>query len=89
MNSEGPEAPSFLGYITMAVFLLAVALVIRPLKVRIRQRYTIEIGFVAVPILAVIILLACSALTPSVAWDGVRGTGALLPYSIIILFFRF
>lgn len=87
MNSTlPPELPSLLGFITLGVFLVAVALVIRPVKFRIRS-VPIEIGFVAAPILAVVVLLACTAMTPSVAWDGVRGTGALLPYSIIILFF--
>ena len=65
------------------------ALVIRPLRFALPvgrdRRVNVEIGFVLAPILAVLLLLATTALPPIIAWQGIIGSSSsLVPYSIII-----
>jgi arsenical pump membrane protein len=48
---------------------------------------SMQFDFSTVPILAVCFLLVTTTISPSDAWDAIRGTSALKPYAIIILFF--
>jgi Na+/H+ antiporter NhaD/arsenite permease-like protein len=89
-DNENLASPNAFSWVTLVVFFVAIALVIRPVRFRVPccgRKFSVVVGFVLAPILAVVLLAAITALPGDVILSGLRGSGLLQPYSIIILFF--
>ncbi|KAJ7216582.1 hypothetical protein GGX14DRAFT_442096 [Mycena pura] len=72
--------------VTLVIFVLSITFVIRPVKIRIRDK-RIPINLTTAPILAIAILWASQCLGPTQIRDGIVGTEGVKPYNILILFF--
>lgn len=74
-------------YVILAIFLLVVILVIRPVKIRLHRRIKIYLTIATVPPLGVLILLICRAINFDVVARGFLGTAGVQPWSVMILFY--
>lgn len=74
-------------YVAIVIFLLVVALVIRPVTIRIGPRIKIYLNISTVPPLGVLILLLCRAIDFSVVKIGFLGSFGVQPWAILILFY--
>lgn len=73
-------------YVAIVIFLLVVALVIRPVKIRI-SRIKIHLNISTVPPLGVLILLISKAIDFQVVAKGFLGSFGVQPWAILILFY--
>ncbi|CEP09302.1 hypothetical protein [Parasitella parasitica] len=74
-------------YVTIAVFLMVVILIIRPVKIRIGPHIKIYLNISTVPPLGVLILLVCRAINFDIVGKGFLGTLGVQPWAIMILFY--
>lgn len=74
-------------YVIIAVFLVVVILVIRPLKIRIGPHLRIHLNISTVPPLGVLILLVSRAISFHTLAKGFLGTLGVQPWAILILFY--
>ncbi|KAI9483841.1 MAG: hypothetical protein EXX96DRAFT_479093 [Benjaminiella poitrasii] len=74
-------------YVTLAIFLCVVILVIRPVKFRIGPHLKIYLNISTVPPLGVLILLICRAINFDIVGKGFLGTMGVQPWAILILFY--
>ncbi|KAI8997815.1 hypothetical protein BDB01DRAFT_772564 [Pilobolus umbonatus] len=73
-------------YVTLAIFLLVIILVIRPVKIRI-GRIKIYLNISTVPPLGVLILLLSQAIDMNIIKNGFLGTIGVKPWAVLILFY--
>ncbi|CEG72487.1 hypothetical protein RMATCC62417_08040 [Rhizopus microsporus] len=73
-------------YVTIAIFLLVVLLVIKPVTIRIKK-IKLYFNLSTAPPLGVLILLICRAINFDVVGKGFLGTLGIQPWSILILFY--
>jgi hypothetical protein len=73
-------------YVTIAIFLLVVLLVIKPVTIRIKK-IKLYFNLSTAPPLGVLILLICRAVDFDVVRKGFLGTLGIQPWSILILFY--
>lgn len=73
-------------YVGIVLFLLVVALVIRPVTIRIKH-IKIYLNISTVPPLGVLILLICRAIDFQVVSKGFLGSFGVQPWAILILFY--
>ncbi|KAI8380558.1 hypothetical protein EDC96DRAFT_4358 [Choanephora cucurbitarum] len=74
-------------YVILAIFLLVIILVIRPVKIRLHRRIKIYLNIATVPPLGILILLICRAIDFNVVARGFLGTAGVQPWSVMILFY--
>lgn len=74
-------------YVAIVIFLLVVALVIRPVTIRIGPHIKIYLNISTVPPLGVLILLICRAIDFDVVGRGFLGSFGVQPWAILILFY--
>lgn len=74
-------------YVAIVIFLLVIALVIRPVTVRVGPHIKIYLNISTVPPLGVLILLICRAIDFDVVGRGFLGSFGVQPWAILILFY--
>ncbi|KIJ15857.1 hypothetical protein PAXINDRAFT_168847 [Paxillus involutus ATCC 200175] len=73
---------------TLAIFIVSIIFVIRPVSIPTPRRIPqIPINLTTAPILAIALLWAAQCIDPFVFRNGIVGTEGVKPYNIIILFF--
>jgi hypothetical protein len=82
-----PTSLNAFSYVTLVVFLFVIALVIRPIKVRVGRFGKIYLNIATAPPLGVLILLICQAIGIDIVKQGLAGTMGVQPWAIMILFY--
>lgn len=73
-------------YVTIAIFLLVIVFVIRPVTIEIK-RFKLYLNISTVPLLGVLILLICRAIDFDVVGRGFLGTLGVQPWGLLILIY--
>ncbi|KAI8370266.1 hypothetical protein BD560DRAFT_396922 [Blakeslea trispora] len=87
MAEPSATALTTYSYVILAIFIVVVILVIRPVKIRLHRRIKIYLTIATVPPLGVLILLICRAINFDVVARGFLGTAGVQPWSVMILFY--
>ncbi|KAL6055252.1 Arsenic transporter [Balamuthia mandrillaris] len=102
-SSSSSSSPSgALAWLTLIVFLFSLVPVIFPFTIRLPNHNSVfrflpsfltsgkkllTVDFAIGPLLAVLLLLCCTALSPKEIYEAIKGKDNVEPYSIVILFF--
>lgn len=75
-------------WVALAIFLVAVVFVIRPVKIALKFGLTLHLNLATVPPLGILILLCSQTIDWATIRDGILGTNVgVKPYAIMLLFY--